>query len=223
VKAHSHAVLGAAAWLGLTTPAATHAIAAWRTPRPIDLAAGALATAGAALLPDLDTPHSSAAHAAGLPGTLAARVLGKLTGGHRHATHSLLFAAVAGALAWAAGLASPWAGLVLLCALIALAVKGLVPAWRDFGAAAALLTAGAWWWHADVAGWLPLAAALGCLAHALADALTVEGVPLLWPWPRYLSVPLVGETGSIRETAAVALAGVFVLWVALRALGLAIG
>ncbi|GAA3803260.1 metal-dependent hydrolase [Cellulomonas soli] len=71
----------------------------------------------------------------------------------------------------------------------------------------------------DRTDWLPLAVGLGAGVHVLGDLLTTRGVPLLWPWmPRSpawvrgvpglrsvwrpsgrLSVPLLGDAGSVRE------------------------
>jgi inner membrane protein len=47
--------------------------------------------------------------------------------------------------------------------------------------------------------WLALGVLVGTLSHVLADALTVQGVPLWWPWSRR-KVVLVGfRTGGIVE------------------------
>lgn len=74
----------------------------------------------------------------------------------------------------------------------------------------------------DQIAWFPLAVTLGFVAHLAGDALTTGGLPgLLWPWvPRppeivgdipvlnrlwlpngYVSLPLLGDTGSWREKA----------------------
>jgi membrane-bound metal-dependent hydrolase YbcI (DUF457 family) len=55
----------------------------------IPVAAGAVLTAGAALLPDLDHPRSSAARTLGPVTRALAWVIARLSGGHRHGTHSL--------------------------------------------------------------------------------------------------------------------------------------
>jgi hypothetical protein len=69
--------------------------------------------------------------------------------------------------------------------------------------------------------WFPLAVTIGFVAHLVGDFLTTGGVPgLLWPWaPRppeqlrpvpvlnrvwlpsgHVALPLLGDTGSLRET-----------------------
>ena len=57
-------------------------------------------TAGMALLPDLDKCGSSPARCLGFLSEAVAWIIGRLTGGHRHATHSFLGIAVFTALAW---------------------------------------------------------------------------------------------------------------------------
>jgi inner membrane protein len=58
----------------------------------------------------------------------------------------------------------------------------------------------------------------GSLSHVLADGLTTEGIPLLWPFSRH-RLRLLGwasfPTGSLREqlvTAVIVLVGVWVTW-----------
>jgi inner membrane protein len=53
-------------------------------------------------------------------------------------------------------------------------------------------------------GGLGAVAAFGWAAHLLADAVTVRGVPLLWPLPFRLRLPPFLTTGSLGETLAVA-------------------
>jgi len=78
--------------------------------------------------------------------------------------------------------------------------------------------------------WFPLAVTIGFVAHLAGDFLTTGGLPgLLWPWvPRppealrpvpvlnrmwlpngYVALPLLGDTGSIREAMFGALLGVY--------------
>jgi hypothetical protein len=78
-------------------------------------------------------------------------------------------------------------GTLFVC--IALAIKGLdalVP-----GPPSLVIAAGLTWgvqeWvpggTAGTAGWLGTAVALGMLVHAVGDAITESGAPLLWPLP----------------------------------------
>ena len=161
----------------------------------------AAATAGFALLPDLDHPGAS-----------ASRFLGPVTGGiswllrwcsarlyaltkgprdercsgtHRHLSHTLLFALALGAAA-TVGVATggPWVllGVLLFGLLLASHVLG------DWVGLAALVAGGALFARTDahtvlgeVGGWIGAAVALGCLVHDLGDAISEAGCPILFP------------------------------------------
>src|SRR5262249_2587989 len=162
---HTHAISGAVLWLAAAgtvdrfAPAlASHGAA--------ETAAAAVGCAGAAMLPDLDHPSSTVAHALG-PGTHAlARGTARMSGGHRPATHSPPCAAVAGVAGWKLGSAGTWwsAVLVVLLAALALAALGVTHTM-----AAAVLAAAASLYVLHAAGgtlaWLGPAVGLGCLAH----------------------------------------------------------
>lgn len=70
-------------------------------------------------------------------------------------------------------------------------------------------------------GWLMLATAGGCVWHMIGDSLTVEGVPWLWlpgiqPLQRVrIAVPVVGHTGSARESLIGGVMGVALIWIAI--------
>ncbi|MCA1697965.1 MAG: metal-dependent hydrolase, partial [Actinobacteria bacterium] len=91
----SHMVIGASTWLAAQTLAGplTGTELNWR-----EQACGAVVAAGGALVCDLDTPDSRLAHALGALTQLVARVIGRVFGGHRVGTHSLIFCALVGAL-----------------------------------------------------------------------------------------------------------------------------
>ena len=198
----SHATSGAA--LGL-------AVAGF-APRVVDIvpSAGSVLTfaavcAGAALLPDLDHPASVATHRFSVFSWLACHavrplsaVVYDLTRGRRdtgRGTHRGLTHTAAGGvlLGLALNLASAtWGTPVVLGTLfvcLALAIKGLdalVP-----GPPSLVIAAGLTWgvqaWvpggTAGTAGWLGSAVTLGMLVHAVGDAITESGAPLLWPVP----------------------------------------
>jgi membrane-bound metal-dependent hydrolase YbcI (DUF457 family) len=175
-------------------------------------------TGAMATLPDLDQCESSAARCLGFLSAGFAWVVEHISGGHRHATHSLLGIAVFTSWAWAGYY---WhhdsAGKVALGLLIALALAAGVRA-LDLGGhladTAALGGGAAIAW----AGWgmrqVVAATALGCAVHIAGDMLTTRGCPLAWPLTRWhvgLPRPLSFGTGSWRET-----------WVVLPVLVLAI-
>ena len=107
-------------------------------------------------------------------------------------------------------------------ALIAFALKALKLTRGGFllpWFVGALVAAGILLWSPQQIAWLPIAVTVGFVVHLLGDGLTVEGVPFLWPWipkpPRwwgdapilgsiwkrngYMSLPILGRTGSVQE------------------------
>lgn len=193
----THALSGAAGWLvgcaGLT--AAGH-------PAPARVVvAGAVISAGWALVPDLDHPRSTASISLGpVTGVLSwvtaalSRWVSRVTcrccdgdaDGHRALTHTALFALVMGVLLGVAG----WrfgaaAGVPVVAVSAALAARGLLTPRRRRGwlgimvvtvaVGAATAGGGPGWW------WLGLPAAWGSLAHCLGDSMTLSRCPLWWP------------------------------------------
>lgn len=198
----------------------THAMTGWCAGLALAPAVGAgslhqaavfaATTAGFALLPDLDHPGASASRLLGwLTGALSwllrrvssavyALTKGprdeKVTGKHRHLSHTVLFAAGLG-LATSAGTAAggPWAvfGVVVFGLLLA---EGALGDWLLPISVGAIL----WWYftappdHAaqlqQISGWLGIAVAAGCFVHCLGDSLTESGCPFLFP------LPIAGET-----------------------------
>jgi len=207
MMARSHALLGAAGWLA-GAPVVADAIH-----HPLDLptlAASTVVCAGAALLPDLDHHDGLIANALGPVTGLLARGVAKLSGGHRHATHSLLFGLLMGALTGGLlrlGGRVAMLALALLCTAFALRAIRLTELgsnerlhWPQVALVAGAIT----WTEAKfIPGtwqWLPAAAAAGCWLHVLGDLLTPEGVPLLWPWRQRLALPVIGHTNDWGET-----------------------
>lgn len=201
----THALSGAAVWLAGAPPAAE------LLGQPLSTAetlAGGLLCSGAALLPDLDSSSSSAARSLPPASWAAAKLLGTIAGGHRHATHSLAFVAVVFA-GLTAALATPAAAPVTivvswLCVGLALRALGPTPlrgaSLADLsvaGVAAGLVALG---WHTiDSTGWWPVAITVGCAIHIAGDLLTSGGVRLLWPLPHRQALPVISRTGGPLE------------------------
>ncbi len=122
MMARSHVLAGAAGWLAAAPQVAQ---ATGHPLGPGTLAASTVVCAGAALLPDLDHEHGTLAHALGPVSKVATEIIADLSGGHRHATHSLVFGAGMGLLA-AVALTSRWL----------LAAPGRRPAHPEGGTAA---------------------------------------------------------------------------------------
>jgi membrane-bound metal-dependent hydrolase YbcI (DUF457 family) len=197
-----HALSGAAAWL-VIAPVAADVTGLFDMPLQIWLA-GAVVSAGAALAPDLD--HGTNSFARGSLGPVTRGISNVVAiGGHRKITHSWLGVVLATALL-GVGIAAPrlfntgWAGplgavapliVVFMLLAFALAAAGLPP-YRvrppmrfimraGFAAAAtagiAAFVQGDW-------GWLMFALPLGLIVHCIGDAITIAGVPWLWPLGR---------------------------------------
>ena len=185
---HSHALSGALVWLaaapGLAalTPVAEHATV------PAELLAGALVCAGAAMLPDLDHPKATIAQTFGPVTWVLSKAVNALAGGHRQATHSLLFCLAAGV---GAHLLAEWdivARDVVVVLMIGLALRALavgVPGRTLTSAVVNVLLTTALFliFHSFGVGygWLGLAVAIGALVHVVGDCLTERGCPVLWP------------------------------------------
>ncbi|WP_410787633.1 metal-dependent hydrolase [Kribbella sp. C-35] len=178
----------------------------------------AAATAGYALVPDLDHPGASASRLLGPVTRLVSAAVrafsGVLynvtkgprdedsTGKHRHATHTLVAAILLGMLAASLGDRGKWA-------VLAVAVTGLVLAADALGDWIVLAVVAAAGWSivgtgdalpgtaaadalqaglSQIGGWIGAAVAVGMFVHCLGDSLTRSGCPWLWP------LPIRGET-----------------------------
>lgn len=185
---------------------------------------GVAVTGGAALLPDLDKPGSTAARSLGPITGLLARGVDRLsltiyeatrlpgdpsgrTSGHRLWTHTPACSLLVGGVTGLLGVAHPvalaaWLG--LLCGLLGLALRV-----AGFGLALAggLL---AWWVLTQDIGWswlYAVAVTLGSHVHREGDWVTPAGVPRrLWPLPKngrrwdMVSTPATFPAGGPVET-----------------------
>ncbi len=165
-------------------------------------------TAGMALLPDLDKCGSSPARCLGFLSEAIAWTVGRLTGGHRHATHSVLGVAMFGGLAWlSCHFRYDWAGKAGLALLMTVSVAGGLEALHlARGHAADLIGLGvASWevWFGYGLRLIPLAVVIGCGTHIAGDMLTDSGCMLGFPVSRHrfhlLPEPLAFTTGTRPE------------------------
>ncbi|WP_269936430.1 metal-dependent hydrolase [Arthrobacter sp. HY1533] len=220
-----HAASGAAVWLAMTTqfdvglsglarvvPALPESVTVGMglfDLTPTAVVAGAMVTAGAALVPDADHRNATIAHSLPPLSNMMCIQVGKMSGGHRHGTHSILGLAMFVAIAALAGMWTvqlpgygtifPGAGIlaVLLASFAAKALKFIPDTMQKFPwivgiAVGAFVTMFA----PQEEYWFPLAMGLGVAAHIAGDMLTTGGCNLLWPFrirpPRCLRrVPLV--------------------------------
>lgn len=211
VNGRNHALTGLLAWLAVAPPAAE----AMGEPLGLPgMAAGALLAAGAAVLPDIDLPGSSVSRTFGPASRLTALGVAALAGGHRQRTHSLAFVAVAGVAATVAGALGPWGAGATVGLGAALAVRLVGPrAWRP--ALGPLVVGALVAWSVATAipagSWLAGAVVIGCLAHLLGDAVTPEGVPLLWPLKGRIALPLL-RTGGSGEAVVTTACSALIAW-----------
>lgn len=205
-----HAACGAAAWVALTTqlhvdlapvtahfnmaPAAFDIGLGLLDVSPVGIITGALVTAGAALIPDADHHNATIAHSLPPLSNVMCAGVGKVAGGHRHGTHSIIGIVAFVAVAWLAGLwtittehfgtVNIGAGIlsVLLVAFAAKALKIIPDAMRKapwgvglaIGALIALFAP-------EEQGWFPIAMGVGVIVHILGDMMTTGGCNLAWP------------------------------------------
>jgi membrane-bound metal-dependent hydrolase YbcI (DUF457 family) len=161
---------------------------------PLTAAVGTIVAAGAGLLPDLDHPSATPARAFGPISQTAARIIARISGGHRHGTHSILGLSICGALAAAAYL-NAWtlAATIWLC--MGLGVRALWKRpknrpngkldWRDIAGLVHAAVAAYVAYRLTHAGLdlsvVPFAVALGYLVHLLGDGATETGVNWWYP------------------------------------------
>jgi membrane-bound metal-dependent hydrolase YbcI (DUF457 family) len=176
----------------------------------------AAATAGYALLPDLDHPGAGASRLLGpITGALSWLVRAfssalyavtkgprdeKSSGKHRHASHTLVAAMLVGDLAsYLGSRGGPWAVLGVVAFGLLLAVDALGDWLLLILGVAGLLIAADWLpgtaplaavqaGLGEIGSWIGVAVAAGMFVHCLGDTLTMSGCPWLWP------IPIRGET-----------------------------
>lgn len=202
----THALSGAAAWLAAVPLIQnTELLQGYAVQlSPAQIAAGTVVCAGAAMLPDIDHHDGTIANTFGIFTQMLCRVVCKISGGHRQATHSILFALGAGYGAdWLATHYEP-AWWVLLFLLVGLGLRGLGIRIGANDAYTGLLNAVAaaglvYWMHGISMQWAGYAVALGCIIHVTGDCCTPRGCPVLWPAPWRLAVPLIPRTNGRME------------------------
>jgi membrane-bound metal-dependent hydrolase YbcI (DUF457 family) len=155
---------------------------------PVELIAGAIVCAGAAMLPDLDHPSATIAQTFGPVTWALSKAVNWLAGGHRGMTHSLVFALAAGIGVHLLADAYPIARDIIVVLLIGLALRAIgigIPG-KKLGSAMVNigLTAGLFVvfqsMQVDYA-WLGLAVGVGSFIHVVGDCMTEKGCPVLWP------------------------------------------
>lgn len=159
----------------------------------LGLAAGAVFTAGAALVPDIDEGHSTIARQGGYVTRGLAFGLHAAGVKHRTLTHSAVGTAVFAAGAWVAVYFDHTiAGRVILGLMIWLLLAAAMHALRigplriggHHGDTIAAGAAAAAVWFGAGLRWVPLCVLLGSVAHIAGDMLTHHGCPIGFPFSR---------------------------------------
>ena len=209
VLGRDHALTGAVSFLALA-PILHGALHEFPT-APVPLGIGGVVSAAFALLPDIDEPGSTVSRKLGPLSRAVSKATNKLAGGHRQATHCLLFVV---AVFFLVRLAAPHPlarAIVVGCSFL-LVFRMLLPKQLRYAGLAGPLVVtltglSSWWAFTNgTASWLPFAASGGVVWHMVGDTITVEGAPWFWaPFVRplqrlRLAVPFVGHTGSARES-----------------------
>ncbi|MCG5213962.1 metal-dependent hydrolase [Streptosporangium soli] len=196
---HTHALTGAVAWLAVAPGLAalpyltesnrfveTGIMATALT--PAEFIAGTLVCAGAAMLPDLDHPSATIAQTFGPLTWGLSKAVAWASGGHRGATHSLVFAILVGIGAHLLADNYPIGRDILVVLMIGLALRAIGIGIPGKKLASALVNAGltiglyAVFRSFDVGyAWLGLAIGVGSLIHVVGDCCTERGCPVLWP------------------------------------------
>lgn len=223
---YSHSISAAAAWLALNEAGVLG------IEDPTTLAVTTLAAAGAGMLPDIDHHNGTIAHSIPPVSKWVALIVGRLSGGHRKGTHSLVGLAAFWALAYFADRLT-YAGIPVLALALAGFAGGL--ALRTFKApggwlGALVVVAGTI--YTDSLALMPWAVLTGAAAHIVGDALTTRGVNPFWPatlkpvvasklWRKsgYMALPILGDAGSARENFLTAVLTVYIGAYALAFLG----
>src|SRR5690625_894647 len=225
MMARTHALSGSATWLAAVPVVEGAAGSPLGAP---EIVAGAVVTAGAALLPDLDHPKATIARALGPVSYLLSRAVSAAAGGHRQATHSLLAVVAVGAVMWGvveAGVA-PAAGSVIAGLCVGLAVRSIGPlqmsrgGWLDvtlISWTVVLTAVGVW--AVDTMAWLPLAVTGGFALHLVGEFLTPGGIPLFWPHRRRYAAAALGTTNGFVEHLVTAALTLATIWLGVGLLG----
>lgn len=171
------------------------------------LLAGAVLTAGAGVLPDIDEPGSTIARSYGFLTEAFAFIVHGVSGGHRKGTHSIIGAALFTVGAWAAvHYDATTAGKIALGVFLSLLLSAAFRALHiggHHGDALGIAAAGTMiYWHVGLSlAWLCIA--LGAAAHIAGDMLTHGGCPIAYPLSRrevhLLPADMRFTTGKIAE------------------------
>jgi len=203
---HTHALSGALVWMAAVPVLAQDRLLGEHAVHlsPQQILAGAVVCAGSALLPDMDHHNGRIANTMGPISQHFCKWVGKISGGHRHATHSILFALGIGyAFDWLAThyVYGWWAALFVIVGFglrgVGLDFEGKEP--QSALADCTLAAIAVWLMHGLDMSFVGFAVTLGCLAHVAGDCLTPRGCPVFWPIQWRVEVPVIPRTDGKME------------------------
>jgi len=197
----SHSLSGSVAFLAVL-PYLPHASAP-------EVVVATVCAAGAGILPDLDHQSGTASRSFGPISHAMCVAIATVSGGHRHATHSLLGIVVFTGIAWEAS-SNLWALGALLWICLGFAVRSLHhrkhPKDHLIGLANAVACAGVAYLlalhvstHHPERVLVTLAVAIGVTAHIAGDMCTEHGVPLAWPDMRRFRVATIDTDSRVER------------------------
>ncbi|ABD11505.1 hypothetical protein ThrDRAFT_04087 [Frankia casuarinae] len=202
----THALSGAVVWLAVAPLLSREQ---WLGSHAVSLSssqviAGAVVSAGAALLPDIDHPHGRIANTFGPVTRVMCRWISRAAGGHRHATHSILFALGMGVVMGLLAARFEYGWWAALFVLVGFGLRGLgldFEKHEHWSSVMDCVTAGVavFLMHGIDMSFAGYAVTLGCLAHLAGDCLTPRGCPLLWPVTWRMETVLVPRTDGRIE------------------------
>ena len=213
----NHAMYAAASW------ALAYPSLAWTgadVTDPLLFGITTFIAAGSGVVPDLDHPDAHPSRHFGLATRIVAKAVSKGSGGHRYGTHTILFAAMLGGIAWSTQILPENVGKVLaiitcgFCcslgvALLGPSLKFKVPTYVDVLAA---IGPGiyVWMFFDKIYPLLWLLAAGGVICHICCDIVTKGGVPIFYPFSRKrLALHIFGVGGKGEQVAGALGLGLF--------------
>lgn len=153
---------------------------------PTQAVIGAVVVSSAALLPDIDHPQATVSRTFGPISRGVSKGIAALAGGHRRGTHCLLGIGLLAAIAQGcvmnrhALLGMAVLSMILILTLAAGVRMLKIPGWIDDLAPIPVVLAGVFVSNIDLTT-VPVALAIGCLAHSIGDSLTNSGWMPFWP------------------------------------------
>ncbi|WP_033424262.1 metal-dependent hydrolase [Actinomadura flavalba] len=202
----NHALSGALVWLAAAPVLGQERLlgeaAVNLTPK--QLLAGAVVTAGAALLPDIDHHNGRIANTFGPVTRVFCKYVGKISGGHRQATHSIFFAVLMGFAMWALATYAIYGWWAALFVIIGFGLRGIGFDFEGKEPQSSILDCvlaglAVYLMHDLDMSFAGYAVALGCLAHIAGDCLTPRGCPVFWPLRARIGLPLIPRTDGKVE------------------------